>query len=312
MSDLKAATSSQVTPTSHAVSQAPASNLTDNRPAATGAFFTKRSNQADAADPLAQQLRTLGLYVMAERYSALAEEALKARSPYTHYLAQLVSAQLAARMDRSVRDRITRARFPAIKTLEEFDFSFQPSVDERYVRTLAQLDFIQQSQNVLLVGAPGVGKTHLAIALGVKACCARKRVLFYSVPELMDQLVLCQAGGTLPQRLVELGRLNLLILDELGYLRLDAVRANLFFQLISRLYEKGSLILTTNRRFETWADIFGGDAVIASAILDRLLHHRHILAINGPSYRTPDLTKEPLAQAVPDPSIGVKDSGTLS
>jgi DNA replication protein DnaC len=142
----------------------------------------------------------------------------------------------------------------------------------------------------LLVGPPGVGKSHLAVALGVKACAARKRVLFSGVGELLDQLVLAHAAGILPSKLLELSRVNLLILDELGYLSLDRLRANLFFQVVSRFYEKGSLIVTTNRRFESWAEIFAGDAVIAGAILDRLLHHRQLIAINGPSYRTPDLT----------------------
>jgi len=259
--------------------------------------FRSRPRDTEPPDPLAEQLQTLGLYVMAERYGVLAEEARKAKSPYPQYLAALVSAQLAARMDRSFRERLTRARFPAIKTLEAFDFSFQPALDETHVRTLAELGFLQQAETVLLVGPPGVGKTHLAIALGVKACAARKRVLFYQVADLMDQLALAEAAGTLPGRLLELARLDLLILDELGYLCLDRRRANLFFQVISRLYEKGSVILTTNRRFESWAEIFAGDAVIAGAILDRLLHHRHVLAINGPSYRTPDLT-------------GARESGT--
>lgn len=256
----------------------------------TASPFTSRPTADPALDPLADQLRHLGLYVMAERYGVLAEEARKARSPYPHYLSALVSAQLAARMDRSFRERLARARFPAVKTLESFDFAFQPSLDETLVRTLGELAFLDQAETVLLVGPPGVGKSHLAIALGVKACAARKRVQFYQVAELMDQLVNAEAAGTLPGKLVELSRLNLLILDELGYLALDRRRANLFFQVVSRLYEKGSIIVTTNRRFESWGEIFAGDAVIAGAILDRLLHHRHLLAINGPSYRTPDLT----------------------
>lgn len=252
--------------------------------------FSGRPPGETPADPLGEQLRHLGLYVMAERYGDLAEEARKAKSPYPQYLSALVSAQLAARMDRSFRERVARARFPAVKTLEGFDFAFQPAVDETLVRTLGDLTFLERAETVLFVGPPGVGKTHLAIALGVKACAARKRVQFYQVAELMDQLVNAEAAGTLPGKLVELSRLNLLILDELGYLALDRRRANLFFQVVSRLYEKGSLIVTTNRRFESWGEIFAGDAVIAGAILDRLLHHRHLLAINGPSYRTPDLT----------------------
>ncbi|MGV3719650.1 MAG: IS21-like element helper ATPase IstB [Actinomycetota bacterium] len=253
-------------------------------------------------DPLAQQLRTLGLYVMAECYQDLAEDARKARSPYPQYLAALVTAQLAARMDRSFRERLTRARFPTLKTLEAFDFAFQPTVDETLVRTLGTLTFLAQHENVLLVGPPGVGKTHLAIALGVQACAARKRVLFFSLPELLDTLVQAQAAGELARRLTELARLDLLILDELGYLALDQNRANLLFMVVSRLYEKGSIILTTNRRFETWASLFGGDGVIAGAILDRLLHHRHLLAINGPSYRTPDLTGGTPASVGQDPA----------
>ena len=251
--------------------------------------FVARSH---SDDPLSQQLRELGLYVMAERYQELAEEALKAKSPYTHYLGALVTAQLAARSDRSYRERLTRARFPAVKTLEMFDFRFQPGLDETAVRTLGTLQFLERHENILLVGPPGVGKSHLAIALGVAACAARKRVLFYQVCDLMDHLVQHQAGGTLPRRLQELARTDLLVLDELGYLSLDVNRSNLFFQLVSRVYEKGSIVLTTNRRFEAWGETFGGDGVMAGAILDRLLHHRHILAINGPSYRTPELTGE--------------------
>jgi DNA replication protein DnaC len=244
---------------------------------------------AMSEDPLALQLRSLGLYVMAERYAELADEATRTKSPYAQYLGTLVSAQLSARMDRSFRERLARARFPCHKTVEEFDFSFQPSIDERLVRTLATLQFVKDTQNVLLVGPPGVGKTHLAIALGVRACQERKRVAFYGVQELLDHLAVAHATGLLPQKLVELSRLNLLILDELGYLTLDTLRAHLFFQLVNRLYEKGSIVLTTNRRFEGWAEIFAGDSVIAGAILDRLLHHRQLLAINGPSYRTADL-----------------------
>lgn len=256
----------------------------------------QKNEPTSEPDLLAEQLRTLGLYVMAERYQSLAREATQVKSPYIHYLAQLVGAQMSARIDRSVRDRLARARFPVIKTIEEFDFAFQPALDERLLRTLADLDFMRATENVLLVGPPGVGKTHLAIALGVKACQQRKRVAFFSAQELLDQLAFAQAAGLLPQRLAEICRLQMLVVDELGYLTLDQNRANLFYQVTSRLYEKGSIVLTTNRRFETWAEIFAQDAVIAGAILDRLLHHRHLIAINGPSYRTAERTGTTAAQ----------------
>ncbi len=219
----------------------------------------------------------------------MAEEAMRTKSPYTHYLGALVNAQLSARMERSFRDRLARARFPCVKTLEEFDFKFQTSIDEQLINNLATLQFLTDKQNVLLVGPPGVGKTHIAIALGVRACQERKRVAFYTVQALLDQLALAHAAGMLPIRLMELARIDLLILDELGYLTLDALKANIFFQIVSRFYEKASIVLTTNRRFEVWDEVFGGDKVIAGAVLDRLLHHRHLIPINGPSYRTADL-----------------------
>ena len=235
-------------------------------------------------------LAKLKLDRMAAVLDRLAEEAATENWPYIGFLDRLLDEEVATRLARSVEMRTKLARFPFLKTLDQFDFSFQPSVDERRLRELATLRFVANAENVLLLGPPGVGKTHLAIALGVQACAARKRVLFSPAAELLDQLVQAQAAGLLAARLHELGRLNLLILDELGYLALDQNRANLFFQLISRLYEQGSVILTTNRRFEHWAGWLGGDRVIAGAVLDRLLHHRHLLAINGPSYRTPDLT----------------------
>ena len=139
-----------------------------------------------------------------------------------------------------------------------------------------------------MTGSPGTGKSHLAIAIGIRACSAHKRVLFRPVAELLDELIAATVDHTLGARLAMLGRLDLLVLDELGYLPMDPRRANLFFQLISRLYEHGSIILTSNMPFEAWGTVFGGDEVIASAVLDRLLHHCHVIAINGPSYRTKD------------------------
>jgi DNA replication protein DnaC len=261
--------------------------------------FTARAateTETPESSGLRAQLFKLGLQTMGDTFEAEAERAAKSESSYTAYLARLVEAELADKTDRSINARISRARFPALRTLEEFDFSFQPALSAPRVRELASLAFLEQAANVLLVGGPGVGKTHLAIALGLRACQARKSVLFTHAPDLLDQLVAADVSHTLGKLLDQLRRLDLLICDELGYLPMDARRANLFFQLVASRYTRGSLLVTTNLAFDTWGKLFGDD-VIASAILDRLLHQSHVFLINGPSYRLKDklhdLTDEP-------------------
>lgn len=233
-------------------------------------------------------LKRLGLHAIVDLFEREAHKAAKTKQSYVGFLDHLVDEELAQKADRSVNARISRARFPTIKTLEGFEFGFQPSIPAPLIRELAELGFLARAENLVLVGAPGTGKSHLSIAIGIRACGAHKRVLFRSVAELLDELVAATVDHTLGARLAMLGRLELLILDELGYLPMDPRRANLFFQLISRLYEHGSIILTTNKPFEEWGTVFGGDEVIAGAVLDRLLHHCHVIAINGPSYRTKD------------------------
>ncbi len=232
-------------------------------------------------------LKRLGLHAIAECFERDAQKAAKTKQSYVGFLDHLVDEELARKADRSVNARIGRARFPTIKTLEAFQFEFQPSIPAPLIRELAELGFLARAENLCLVGPPGVGKSHLAIALGIRACSAHKRVLFRSVADLLDELVAATVDHTVGARLATLGRLELLILDELGYLPMDPRRANLFFQLISRLYEHGSIILTTNKPFDEWGTVFG-DEVIAGAVLDRLLHHCHVIAINGPSFRVKD------------------------
>jgi DNA replication protein DnaC len=233
-------------------------------------------------------LKRLGLHAIADVFETATQKAAKTKQSYVGFLDHLVDDELARKADRSVNARIGRARFPTIKTVEGFQFAFQPSIPAPLIRELAELGFLTRAENLVLVGAPGTGKTHLGIAIGIRACGAHKRVLFRSVADLLDELVAATVDHTLGARLATLGRLDLLVLDELGYLPMDPRRANLFFQLVSRLYEHGSIILTTNKPFEEWGAVFGGDEVIAGAVLDRLLHHCHVVAINGPSFRTKD------------------------
>jgi DNA replication protein DnaC len=229
------------------------------------------------------QLIKLGMYTIAASFEAEAERAAKDETPYAAYLARLIELEMADKADRSVNARIARARFPVIRTLEEFDFTFQPGLSAVRVRELANLAFLDQATNVLFIGGPGVGKTHLAISLGLKACAARRSVLFSSAADLLDELVAAEVSHNLGH----LRRLELLIVDELGYLPMDGRRANLFFQLVAARYTRGSLLITSNVAFDGWGKLFGDD-VIASAILDRLLHHSEIFAVNGPSYRLRD------------------------
>ena len=234
-----------------------------------------------------EQLKRLSLHTMAGIFEKEAEKAAKSQMSYTAFLARLIDEEVANKTDRSINARIVKAHFPAIKTLESFDFTFQPSLPRAQVKELAELGFVEQAYNVLFIGPPGSGKSHLSIALGVKACAQRKRVLFISAASILDQLIAAAVSHSLQKMLDLLGRLDLLIIDELGYMPIDAQRGNLFFQIVSRRYEKGSIILNTNKPFDRWGEMFGDD-VIASAILDRLLHYCHIIPTSGPSYRIKD------------------------
>src|SRR5215471_20007667 len=219
--------------------------------------FTKAPPQTGLPETessvLKGQLTRLGLHSMAATVEAEADRAAKSETSFTAYLGRLVELELADKADRSINARIARARFPVLRTLEQFDFTFQPSLSAARVRELASLTFLDQAVNVLFVGGPGVGKTHLGIALAIHACTARRSVLFTHAPELLA----AGASHTLGKVLDQLRRLDLLVVDELGYLPMDGRRANLFFQLVAARYTRGSLMITSNVAFDGWGKLFG-------------------------------------------------------
>ena len=212
------------------------------------------------------------------------EQAAKANLDYQSFLAQALESEWRGRQQRGIEMRLRMARFPWLKTLDQFDFECQPSLDRKVVRELAGLSFVDRAEHVVLLGPPGVGKTHLAIAFGIKAVEAGASVLFLTLETLMSRVIRARQENRLERMLQQLAAPRLLILDELGYLPLLREEASLFFRLLVRRYERGSLIVTSNKRFADWGEVFN-DQVLATAILDRLLHHATTLNIKGESYR---------------------------
>jgi len=207
---------------------------------------------------------------------------------YLEFLTLLLEDEKNNRGENSYRKRYSKAKLPAQKQIEDFDFSFQPSVDKRIINDCSTCQFITTRRNIVLIGNPGTGKTHLAIGIAMKALLKGYRVLFTQVSQMLQELNFSRADNSYYQKLDYYLRPELLILDELGFKRLPGYSADDFFEVIARRYETGSLIITTNKSFEQWGDIFS-DNTMASAILDRVVHHSTVIQINGPSYRSKDL-----------------------
>jgi DNA replication protein DnaC len=250
-------------------------------------------------DRLAEHLRKLRLLKSGERLEAVLQEAAARELPYAEFLEQVLGEEVAAKTSKNIAMRTAMARFPFVKPLETFDFTYQPSVDKKQLLQLASCHYIEHGDNVIVLGPPGVGKTHLAVSLGLKAIEAGYRVLFTTAAHLIAVLTKAHAEGRLDEKLKVYTTPRLLIIDEIGYLPIDRIGANLFFQLISRRYERGPMILTSNQSFGAWGEVFG-DRIIATAILDRLLHHAVTLNIRGNSYRLKEKLKAGLVRSADD------------
>lgn len=231
-----------------------------------------------------ENLQRLKLQKTSQCLETLLQDASKSELSYTDFLDQLLAEEVSMKHEKQISMNTSLAKFPFVKTLEAFDFSFQPSVDAKKLRELATCSFVDHAENVVFLGPPGTGKTHLSVALGLKAIQRGYRTLFLSAAALIVSLTKAYAENRLEDKLKTYCVPKLLIIDEIGYVPVDQHGAHLLFQLISRRYERGSIIITSNRGFTQWSDIFG-DTIIATAILDRLLHHSVVINIKGESFR---------------------------
>jgi DNA replication protein DnaC len=236
-------------------------------------------------DEMAQHLAYLKLPFTAEHYVPLAKQAAQKQLAHVDYLATLMQGEADLKRDRATQNRIRQARFPVIKTLDQFRWDWPTRINQLQVQNHFRLDFIQDKANLIFLGGVGLGKTHLATALGYAACLKGFSVLFATAIDVINTLAAAKSAGRLKAELKKYTKPALLIMDELGYLPIDKAGADLLFQVISLRYEQGAIIITSNRVFKEWPKIFNNDSTLTAAILDRLLHHAETVIIEGKSFR---------------------------
>jgi len=245
--------------------------------------------QSKNTNTINDNLQYLKLGYMKENYIPMSNEASKRNWSHIQYFEALVEGEAQSKIDRSIKRRIKEAHFPQIKTLEQFQWSWPTKINQMQIKNLFRHQFIIQKSNVIFLGGVGLGKTHLAISLGYSACLKSHSVLFTTAIDIINNLSSAQNAGKFKYELNKYMKPFLLIIDELGYIPIDKVGADLLFQVISHRYEKGAMIITTNRAYKDWTGMFNNDAVLTSAILDRVLHHAESIVIEGKSYRMKDL-----------------------
>lgn len=235
-------------------------------------------------DLILTRLKDLKLSGIVKTLDVRNEEALKSSMSYMEFIELLINDEVLNRQTNGANKRFQKAHFPQHKTLEEYNFNCQPAISKRFIYNLATCEFIRKKENIAFIGPPGTGKTHLAIAIGVKAISQGYKVLFTTVNEMLEELYISRADNSFQQKLRFYTSPDLLILDELGLKRLNQNSVDDFYEVVSRRYEKGAIIVTSNKVFEEWGRIFY-DPVLATAILDRFVHHCHFVVIKGESYR---------------------------